>query len=86
MQGQGYPAKMSPLRGFVVSSVRCISVTKGRKIATLLVLLLLVMGLFCAAPAYATATDGAQETAQTASDWDAGDWFWCQLGYEDYCY
>ena len=69
----------------MVSSVRCSSVTKGRKLATLLVLLL-VMALFYAAPAYATATDGAQETAQTASDWNAGDWLWCQVGYEDYCY
>ena len=85
MQAQGYTAKMSLLRGFVVSSVRCSSLTKGRKIATLVVLLL-VLALFCAAPAYATATDEAQETAQTASNWDAGDWFWCQLGYEDYCY
>ena len=82
MQAQEYTAKMSPLGGFVVSSVRCSSVTKGRKIATLL-MLWLVMALYCAAPAYASASEGAADTAGSAETFNA--WFWCSIGYEDYC-
>jgi hypothetical protein len=57
-------------------------VRKGRKIATLLVLLL-VMALLYPAPAYGSAYDEAAETAGTAEAFS--DWFWCSTGYEDYC-
>ena len=56
--------------------------TKARKIVTLVVLLL-VMALPYTAPAYATASDGAAETAGTAEAFS--NWFWCSTGYEDYC-
>lgn len=54
--------------------------TKARKkVATLLVLSLLI-SLLLAAPAYASAADEAEQSA-----YDVYDWLWCATGYEDYC-
>ena len=53
--------------------------TKARKIAMLL-MVSLVMALFFAVPAYASASDEAQESV-----YDAYDWVWCEAGYSSYC-
>jgi hypothetical protein len=46
----------------------------------MVLMLSLVMALFFAGPAYASASDEAQQSA-----YDAYDWVWCEAGYYDYC-
>jgi hypothetical protein len=53
--------------------------TRTPRIAVLMVALL-IMALFFAAPAYASASDEAEQSAN-----DAYNWVWCEAGYYNYC-
>ena len=67
-----------PVRGSLARGRRGLMTTTPR-IAVLMVALL-IMALFFAAPAYASASDEAEQSAN-----DAYNWVWCEAGYYNYC-
>lgn len=54
-----------------------------RRIAIILVLSLVLAMAASGAPAYASASDGAEAAADNAVSFS--DTFWCTLGYTEYC-